>query len=95
MDRRADQVWQPLFHALYPSLQISSFWRATDTFLVAFGTLRLYDLLSAPLCGQVLRTCRFNPIAARLIDHVRHCPRDLKITEFRVSAVRRHVTYTL
>jgi hypothetical protein len=60
---------------------------------MAFGALCPYDLRTASLRRQVLRTGGLDPIAARLIDHVGYSARHLEIAELWVIAVCRHVTY--
>ena len=62
---------------------------------MAFGALRFDDLLAVSLSGQVLHRSWLDPIAARLIDHVGHCTRDLYIAKLRVAAVRGHVAYAI
>ena len=54
-DRRPNQVWNPVFYAWHPSLQITDLRRPADTLRVAFGALRLDDLFAISLCGLHMR----------------------------------------
>ena len=88
---RTDQIRKPLFYTLDPGFGVTDLRRATQTLTMAFDTLRQDDFFSASLSSEFSRTCRLDPVATRLIDHVGNSTCNFQISQFRMTTVRGHL----